>query len=131
MLTDPVADMLTRIRNGIRAGKGEVLVRPHSKFKVDILRAMEREGFIEGFEETPDSKGGEISVKIKYFESSPVITDLERISKPGRRIYVGSQDIPRVKSGLGVAILSTSMGVLSDREARKKNIGGEVLLYLW
>jgi small subunit ribosomal protein S8 len=131
MLTDPVADMLTRIRNGIRAGKEEVLVRPTSKLKADILNAMKREGYIEGFEKMPGTLGGEFKVLLKYFESDPVISDVQRISKPGRRVYVGSKEIPRVKSGLGIAILSTSMGVLSDREARKKNVGGEVLLYLW
>lgn len=131
MLTDPVADMLTRIRNGIRAGKEEVLVRPKSKLKADILHAMKREGFIEGFEEVSDVRGGELKVILKYFESTPVISDIQRVSKAGRRVYVNSKEIPRVKSGLGIAVLSTSMGVLSDREARKKNVGGEVLLYLW
>jgi small subunit ribosomal protein S8 len=131
MMTDPIADMLTRIRNAVRARKREVAIYPKSKMKVAILEVFKREGFIEGFEVEDGVKGG-ITVKLKYTpDGESVITDLERISKPSRRIYVGKREIPWVRNGLGIAVLSTSKGILSDREARKSGVGGELLLYVW
>lgn len=133
MQTDPIADMLTRIRNGLMAHRPDVII-PRSKLKVEIARILKQEGYIEDYavgEEFPPT----ITVKLKYFgprrHSRPVITTIKRISKPGRRIYVGKDRLPRVLSGMGIAILTTSQGVMTDREARRKQIGGEVICYVY
>ncbi len=134
MMMDPIADMLTRIRNALRARKDEVEITPISKMKVGILEIMRREGFIEDFEVVEGPRGGKIVVRLKYLPGKPrrpVITDLQRVSKPSRRVYVGAREVPWVKNGLGIAILSTSQGLLTDREARRRRVGGEVLLYVW
>ena len=132
MNTDPIADMLTRLRNGSRARKESITIRPVSKMKVSILKILKNEGFIADFKVKEDKSGGEIVVWLKYTsDKQPVITNLKRISKPSRRVYVDSDHIPWVKNGLGIAILSTSKGIMTDREARKTRVGGEVLFYAW
>jgi len=131
MMTDPIADMLTRIRNAVRSGKREVEIVPKSRMKVAILNTLKREGFIEDFEVEEGIKG-KVIVKLKYTpQGESVITNLERVSKLSRRIYVSREKIPRVRNGLGIAVISTSKGILSDREARRLKVGGEVLLYVW
>ncbi len=132
MNMDPIADMLTRIRNGVRAKKPEVEILPISKMKIRILEILKREGFIRDFQVIEDQRGGKIIVQLKYTEDgTPVITDLQRVSKPSRRIYVDADHIPWVKNGLGIAVISTSQGIMTDREARKRRVGGEVLFYAW
>lgn len=131
MMTDPIADMLTRIRNALKARKEEVDI-PSSNLKKRIAEVLKEEGFIKGFKVIPDGKQGILRVFLKYDEQgSPVISGLQRVSKPGRRVYVGKEEIPRVMGGLGVAILTTSRGVMTDREARKVGVGGEVICYVW
>ena len=126
---DPIADMLTIIRNGCRAQKIEVTV-PYSRLKTEILRVLLEDGFINNF--TLDSKKKKITIMLKYAKNGEsVIRDLERISKCSRRTYVSKNEIPYVLGGLGTAILTTSQGVLSDREARRKKIGGEVIAYVY
>jgi small subunit ribosomal protein S8 len=133
MINDPIADMLTRIRNALMARKMEVEI-PNSKLKVEIARILKEEGYIEDYrmdEEFPPK----LILSLKYFgprrSRRPVISDLQRVSKPGRRIYVGKDEIPRVLSGMGIAILTTSQGLMTDRDARRKRIGGEVLCYVY
>ncbi|MBC7326672.1 30S ribosomal protein S8 [bacterium] len=131
VLTDPIADMLTRIRNALRAEK-EVVVVPASKLKVEIARILRKEGYIHDFQFVDDGKQGLLKIYLKYTpEGEPVITGLKRVSKPGGRVYVSKDEIPRVLNGLGIAILSTSKGVLTDREARRLGVGGEVICYVW
>jgi small subunit ribosomal protein S8 len=134
MTNDPIADMLTRIRNALMAGKTEVDI-PRSKIKVEIARILKDEGYIESFEVGDEKPVPMIHMQLKYFGSRrdrrPVITSLERISKPGRRVYRGSRDMPRVMSGIGIAIVTTPAGVMTDQEARRKRVGGEVLCYVW
>ncbi len=131
MMTDPIADMLTRIRNALKARKEEVDI-PSSNLKKRIAEVLKEEGFIKGFRVIPDGKQGILRVFLKYDEQgSPVISGLQRVSKPGRRVYVGKEEIPRVMGGLGVAILTTSRGVMTDREAKKVGVGGEVICYVW
>ncbi len=130
-LTDPIADMLTRIRNAIMARHDSVLV-PSSKLKLDIARILKREGFIVDFEVLKSKPHREIKLHIKYDdENKPVISGLERVSKPGLRVYVEREEIPRLYGGLGVAIISTSSGVMSGKQAWHKGIGGEFLCYVW
>jgi small subunit ribosomal protein S8 len=126
-MTDPVADMLTRIRNGQKVAL-ETVSMPSSRLKESIARVLEAEGFVGGFKvtELPGNKR-ELTVELKYFDDRPVIEKLEKVSKPGLRIYKGNSDLPQVMGGLGVAIISTSEGVMSDRSARSKGFGGEVL----
>jgi small subunit ribosomal protein S8 len=134
--TDPISDMLTRIRNGVMAGHSQVAL-PSSKIKVEIARILKEEGFIENFEVADGEHPGfkVLRVKIKYVgerrERRPVISGLERVSKPGRRIYTKRQDIPWVLSGIGVAILSTPKGVMTGQRARQLGIGGEILCKVW
>ncbi|ADP34769.1 30S ribosomal protein S8 [Bacillus atrophaeus] len=131
VMTDPVADMLTRIRNAnmVRHEKLEI---PASKLKREIAEILKREGFVRDVEFVEDSKQGIIRVFLKYGQNNErVITGLKRISKPGLRVYAKSNEVPRVLNGLGIAILSTSQGVLTDKEARAKQAGGEVLAYVW
>ena len=133
MLTDPIADMLTRVRNANTALHDEVTM-PSSKQKVALASVLEREGYIHGFETSPSPKGvGDVlTIKMKYSpERDRTITGLRRISTPGLRVYRKADAVPRVLGGLGVAVLSTSQGLMSDREARKRNVGGEVLCYVW
>jgi small subunit ribosomal protein S8 len=127
MLTDPIGDMLTRIRNAIMVKKKEVVVEPASKLKMAILDVLKREGYIEGYKIEGEGVKKRIIVYLKYYQGKPVIQVIERVSKPGRRIYVGVDEIPKVYNGLGIAILSTSKGVLSDREAKKLRVGGELI----
>lgn len=128
---DPIADMLTRIRNGLMIRKAFVLV-PSSKIKVGIAQILLEEGFIQGYEVTSEQPQPNIRVWLKYDERRrPILTGLERASKPGRRIYKGKKDLPWVLSGLGVAIVSTPKGLMTDREARRQGVGGEILCYVW
>lgn len=122
---DPIADMLTRIRNAQRADKVSV-VMPSSKLKVAIARVLQDEGYIESFAVTGDVKPV-LSIGLKYYAGRPVIERIERVSKPGLRIYKGADEIPQVMNGLGVAIVSTSKGVMTDRKARAQGVGGELL----
>ena len=125
-LTDPLGDMLTRIRNGLQAKKDSVLT-PASKLRVRVLDVLQREGYIRGY--TDEDVGGHagLRIELKYFEGQPAIKHVARVSRPGRRVYSGSQDLPRIMNGLGITIVSTPRGVLSDAEAREQNVGGEVL----
>ena len=123
--------MLTRIRNAMQARHGNVVI-PRSKIKLEIVKILKNEGFIEGYVEVEGNYQGSIKVFPKYDSSNKgVIRGLERVSKPSRRVYVGRNDIPQVRNGLGVAILTTPGGVLTDRQARDKGVGGEVLCYVW
>ena len=125
-VTDPLGDLLTRIRNGQRARKDSVLT-PCSKLRQRVLDVLQREGYIRGWSEEQMGPAAGIRIELKYFEGQPAIKHVARVSKPGRRIYSGSQDLPRVMNGLGITIVSTPRGVLSDAEAREQNVGGEVL----
>lgn len=126
-MTDPLADMLTRIRNGQRAKKTKI-TSPASKLRAGVLEVLKREGFIRGYSENELRAGvTEIEIELKYHEGSPVIREINRVSTPGRRVYSGIKDLPRVYDGLGISILSTPRGVLSDSEARDQNVGGEIL----
>jgi small subunit ribosomal protein S8 len=125
-MTDPLGDMLTRIRNGQQARKDSILT-PASKLRVRVLDVLQREGYIRGYSEEPLGPAKGLRIELKYFEGQPAIQHLSRVSKPGRRVYSGSQELPRVRNGLGITIVSTPRGVLSDAEARDQNVGGEVL----
>jgi small subunit ribosomal protein S8 len=126
-INDPLGDMLTRIRNGQRAGKSMV-VSPASKHRTAVLDVLEREGYIRGYLEREfDQCKAELEIELKYYEGEPVIREISRVSKPGRRVYSGIKDLPKVYNGLGISILSTPRGVMSDSEARAANVGGEVL----
>lgn len=125
-LTDPLGDLLTRIRNGQQAKKDSV-VTPASKLRARVLDVLEREGYIRGYSEEELGKHKGLRIELKYFEGKPAIQHVSRVSKPGRRVYSGSTDLPRVRNGLGITIVSTPRGVLSDAEARDQNVGGEVL----
>jgi small subunit ribosomal protein S8 len=129
-LTDPIADFLTRIRNGARAGKSEISA-PYSKIKFEVARILQQEGYISAYSMETAGKFPEIKVVNKLVNRVPAITGLKRVSRPGLRKYVGSDEIPRVLRGMGVAILSTSRGLLSGREAKKQNVGGELLAFVW
>ena len=129
MWSDPIADMLIRIKNAVRAGHKEVVITPASKFKAEILKVLKREGFIEGFRWSKDRRS--ITVYLKYYQGKPVLTEVKRVSKPGRRVYVKAEEVPWVLNGLGIAIISTSRGVLSDRECRRYKVGGELICYVW
>ena len=126
-MNDPIGDMLTRIRNAQMRGKSTVLT-PASKLRAWVLDVLADEGFIRGYEKTSSTDGhGAIEISLKYFDGVPVIKELKRISKPGRRVYLGVKDIPQVRQGLGISIVSTPQGVMSDANARAKNVGGEVI----
>jgi small subunit ribosomal protein S8 len=129
-LTDPLGDMLTRIRNGQQAKKDSVLT-PASKLRQRVLDVLQREGYIRGYSSEEVAGHDGIRIELKYFEGRPAIQHVARVSKPGRRIYSGSQELPRVRNGLGITIVSTPKGVLSDAEARDQNVGGEVLAELF
>jgi len=125
-MTDPIADMLTRIRNGQKARKVAVSM-PASKVKSAVAKVLEDEGYITGFATVGEGAEKELTIELKYFDGVPVIEKIQRASRPGLRVYRGKEDLPRVLGGLGVAIVSTSAGVMSDRQAREKGVGGEVL----
>ena len=125
-LTDPLGDMLTRIRNGQRAKKDAVL-SPASKLRAGVLEVLQREGYIRGFSEDATGEHPQLRIELKYFEGEPAIKHVARVSKPGRRVYSGSKELPVIRNGLGITIVSTPRGVLSDAEARASNVGGEVL----
>ena len=126
-MTDPLGDMLTRIRNGQQARKDSVLT-PASKLRARVLDVLQREGYIRGYSDTADAGPAAIlRIDLKYFEGQPAIQHVARVSKPGRRVYSGATELPRVRNGLGIVIVSTPKGVLSDAEAREQNVGGEVL----
>ncbi len=130
-VTDPIADMLTRIRNANAAGHGEVRV-PASKLKAEIARILKEEGFIQDWTWVQDGPQGTLRITLKYGpKRERVLRGIRRVSKPGLRVYVRRQEIPRVRGGLGVAILSTPRGILTDRQARRLGVGGEVLCYVW
>ena len=129
MMTDPIADMLTRIRNGQRAGKVAVSM-PSSKLKQSIAGVLKDEGYVADFQVNEEAGKPVMSVELKYYDGQPVIDVLKRISRPGLRIYKASDELPRVQNGLGIAIVSTSKGVMSDRAARAAGEGGEVLCYV-
>jgi|SRR5699024_1322721 len=131
VMTDPVADMLTRIRNA-NVVKHDKLQLPASKVKAEIADILKREGYIRDYEVVEDNKQGVLRLFLKYGQNEErVITGLKRISKPGRRVYAKAHEVPRVLNGLGTAVVSTSNGVLSDKEARQQAVGGEVLAYIW
>ncbi len=126
-MSDPLADMLTRIRNGQKAKKPSV-ASPASKMRARILDVLKREGYIRGYEQVQSTAGKpELSIELKYYEGLGVIREVTRISKPGRRVYSSVNEIPRVRNGLGISIVSTPKGVLSDSEARELNVGGEII----
>ncbi len=125
-MTDPLGDMLTRIRNGQRANKASVEA-PVSKMRERVLEVLKREGYIRGFEQGEQGGHPVFRIELKYFEGQPVIRTITRVSKPGRRVYSSVKDLPRIRNGLGISIVSTPKGVLSDAEARDANVGGEVL----
>jgi len=130
MMTDPIADLLTRLRNAAQAGHRWADM-PVSRLKVEVARILKESHFVFDYKVLDDGKHGVLRIYLKYHEGQPVIRHLERVSKPGRRRYVGSGEIPRVRNGLGMAILSTSKGVLSDRTARSQGVGGELLALVW
>jgi small subunit ribosomal protein S8 len=126
MQTDPIADFLTAIRNANTARKTDVTV-PSSKIKVEIARVLKAEGYIDDYSVEADDKQGRITVTLRYVDRERVINNIKRVSKPGRRIYLGKAEIPRVQGGLGISILTTPRGVLTDREAKRAGVGGEIL----
>lgn len=131
VMTDPIADMLTRIRNA-NSAKHESVDVPASNIKKSIAEILLGEGYIKGFDFIEDGKQGILRIELKYGENKiKVITGIKRISKPGLRVYANTQEIPRVLGGLGIAILSTSKGIITDKEARKNKVGGEVICYVW
>ena len=126
-MSDPLGDMITRIRNGQRVGKNTI-VCPASKFRANVLGVLEREGFIRGYSWAEMRSGvQELTIELKYSDGEPVIREIDRVSRPGRRVYSKIKDLPRIYNGLGISILSTPRGVMSDAEAREANVGGEVL----
>jgi small subunit ribosomal protein S8 len=130
MLTDPIADMLTRVRNAVHIKADKVDI-PISKMKLEIAKIMKEEGFIRAYKILKDRKQGILRVIPKYINHESVIMGLKRVSKPGRRVYVGKDEIPKVMGGLGVVILTTSKGLLSDKSCRREGVGGEVICYMW
>ena len=129
--TDPIADLLTRIRNGLTA-RHKAIVVPRSKIKLEIVKILKQEGFVEGYIDQPTDERPNIKVFLKYSDArTGVIQGIERVSSPSRRFYVGKDEVPRVRNGLGLAILTTPRGVLTDKSARTAGVGGEVLCYVW
>ena len=130
-MTDPIADMLTRIRNAVQA-RHDAVSMPASKLKASIATILKAEGYIEDFEVVSDSPQGQIKIRLRYVERrQPTITGLQRVSKPGLRVYTQRQQIPRVYGGLGIAILSTPKGVMTGQQAWRQQVGGEILCYVW
>ena len=130
-LTDPLGDMLTRIRNGLMRGKGKIST-PNSKLRARVLDVLQSEGYIRGYSQTDFDNGkSELEIELKYHEDAPVIREISRVSKPGRRVYASVKNIPNVANGLGISILSTPKGVMADHDAREQNVGGEVLCQIF
>ncbi|MGL5507679.1 MAG: 30S ribosomal protein S8 [Paraclostridium sp.] len=130
-MTDPIADMLTRIRNA-NTVKHETVDVPASNIKKELARILLEEGFVRGYDVIEDGKQGIIRIQLKYGQAGErVISGLKRISKPGMRVYAANQEIPKVLNGLGISVISTSKGILTDKQARKENVGGEVICYVW
>ncbi len=131
MLTDPIADMLTRIRNAVRI-KNEKIDIPASRIKVEIAKILKEEGFVKSYKILKDKKQGILRLTPKYSpDGKAIITDLKRVSTPGRRVYIGKEEIPKVMGGVGIAIITTSKGILTDKECLREGVGGEVLCYIW
>lgn len=130
MVSDPIADMLTRIRNAVMVGHESVLI-PHSRVKIAIAKILKDENFIEEFEVVKSKPAQMIRVQLKYVDKQPAVVGLERVSRPGLRVYAGKGEIPRVYGGLGVAIMSTSQGMMTGKGAWRRKLGGEVLCYVW
>ena len=130
VLSDPISDFLTRFKNCCRAGNEQFLA-PYSRIKADIAKVLQEEGYIWGFEVVTDSAHPQIKVKARYVDGRPVLTDLKRVSKPGRRVYCGGNEMPRVLNGLGIAIVSTSKGVMTGAKAKRSQLGGEVIGHVW
>lgn len=134
MISDPIADMLTRIRNALMIGKPTCEI-PSSKIKVEIARILKEEGYIEDYNVGDEKPFSLITITLKYYgarrERKPVISNIQRVSKPGRRVYRGRTDLPRVMSGIGIAIVTTPKGVMTAQQARREQVGGEVLCYVW
>ena len=131
MMTDPIADMLTRIRNAVRIERPQVEM-PNSKVKLGVAEVLKREGYIWDFQEVPAAPTNHLRLELKYGPNGErVIRHIKRISKPGRRVYSKAKDLPPILNGLGISVISTSRGVISDREARQRNVGGEVLCEVW
>ncbi len=130
MVTDPIADLLTRVRNAAMARHDSVMV-PASKMKIAVVKILKDEGFVSDFSIIKGEPQRMIKITLKYIDKQPAFVGLERVSKPGLRVYSGKKEIPRVYGGLGIAILSTSKGVMTGQEAWKKNLGGEILCYVW
>lgn len=128
-MSDPIADMLTRIRNGQQVGKVAVSM-PSSKQKIAIAQLLQDEGYVSGFSVADEQGKNVLSVELKYFQGNPVIEEIQRVSRPGLRIYKGNKELPKVRGGLGIAIISTSKGLMTDRAARVAGHGGEVLAYV-
>ncbi len=131
MMTDPIADMLTRIRNSVLV-KNEKIDIPASRIKVEIAKILKEEGFVKSYKILKDKKQGILRLTPKYApDGKPVVSGLKRISTPGRRVYIGKDEVPRVMGGVGIAIITTSKGILTDKECRREGVGGEVLCYIW
>ena len=129
-ISDPIGDMLARIRNAQERGKNKVAVPP-SRLRERVLEVLHREGYIRGFTTIDKDGKSEIEVELKYFDGAPVIKEIHRVSKPGRRVYASVDTLPTIYNGLGISILSTPKGVMSGQEARRNEVGGEVLCYVW
>ena len=130
MMTDPIADMLTRVRNASRVKAKRVDI-PVSKLKTEFARILKDNHFIHDYKVLDDGRHGVLRVYLRYFEDKPVIRHVQRVSRPGRRIYTGADELPRVRGGLGIAIVSTSKGMMSDRQARSQKVGGEIMALVW
>ncbi len=129
-MTDPIADMLTRVRNALRAGHRTVTV-PGSKTKRRIAEILQQEGYIEGFEWLEDGRQGNLDIQLRWVGDQPAIEGISRVSKPGQRRYAGSKQIPQVRNGLGIMVISTPKGMMTDRAARKAGVGGELVCSVW
>ena len=130
MMTDPIADLLTRIRNAAGARQRRVDI-PVSKLKVEVARILKENHFIQDYKVLDDGRHGVLRVYLRYYEGRPVIRSIRRVSRPGLRVYRGARDLPRVRGGLGIAIVTTPQGVMSDKQARSRNVGGEVMALVW
>lgn len=130
VLSDPISDFLTRLKNCCRAGNEEFSA-PFSRIKADIAKILQKEGYIWSYEVDTSDKFPQIKVKVRYVDGRPVLTDLKRVSKPGRRVYAGADELPRVLNGLGIAIVSTSKGVMAGSTAKRSSLGGEILANVW
>ncbi|HEY6260864.1 MAG TPA: 30S ribosomal protein S8 [Nitrospiraceae bacterium] len=131
MVTDPISDLLVRLQNGLRR-RHDVVSVPASRLRSEILRILQSEGYIQGVQTDVVNGHPVLKVQLRYMdEGQPMVTGMQRVSKPGRRVYVGNKDIPRVKNGIGVAILSTSKGLMTDQDSRRAGLGGEVLCSVW